>query len=77
MEGIEINVRQPGFLGEPINPETSGYIFRRRGPRDWELYNNKEGGWRKITDGNVIDGLEAGYSYGREFLRWQISQCRD
>jgi hypothetical protein len=74
-EMIEINVRQPHFLGEPINTDTHGFIFKRLGPRDWELYKNKLGGWKKITDDNVIDALEAGYAYGRKYLRWQIDQC--
>jgi hypothetical protein len=74
---IEVNVQQEGFLGFTKNPDTSGYLFRRDGPRDWKVYNHTIPVWEPVTDRNALDALEAGYSYGREYLRWQINQCCD
>jgi hypothetical protein len=72
---IEVNVRQPGFLGYPQDPISKGYLLKRLSPRDWQIFNHNV--WESITDGNILDALEAGYSYGRESLRWQINQCCD
>ena len=73
---MERYIRIPEFLGQKATPETNPFIFKRTGERQWYRYDNKEG-WQQIIDRNVVDGLEAGYAYGREYLRWQFSQCRD
>jgi len=75
---IEVNIKGE-FLGKPVDPFTSGHIFKRLGPRDWVRFDHEAlnalgtGQWQIIEDESILDALEVGYTYGRQAMRWQIN----
>lgn len=46
--------------------------WRRRKPGTWEKFIDDV--WQVVTEGEEISALETGFKYGRDYLRWQISQ---
>lgn len=46
--------------------------WRRKAKDEWELFLHNK--WIPIEDHEEIRHLELGFKYGREYLRWQISQ---
>lgn len=49
------------------------YLIWKR-VKEGEWYFHLGDHWEKVTDPAHINSLEVGFKYGREFLRWQISQ---
>ena len=46
--------------------------WRRSKPGTWEVFEDDI--WQAVTDAKEISALETGFKYGRDYLRWQISQ---
>lgn len=55
-----------------IEREGKYLIWKRVKEGEWSFYLTDD--WQKITDPGHINSLEVGFRYGREFLKWQISQ---
>jgi hypothetical protein len=58
-----------------IEVRIDGDIWRRKTKGQWERWNVDH--WEINISPRDIIALETGFEYGRQFLRWQISQLRN